>query len=156
MARHPSAQWLLLRVYDLVSGTLLESIPYNPNFEPVDILAFGPHPDDIEIGIGATMAKHAALGSRVGLCDLTAGEMGSSGSQEIRAKEAAKSAEIMGLAERRCAGLRLDDLGADADAGGQRRVVDRIGRHRIGNRVRLAANRRNRDARRNARRLAHR
>ncbi len=47
--------------------------------EPVDLLVFGPHPDDIEIGLGGTVAKHAALGCRVGLCDLTAGEMGSNG-----------------------------------------------------------------------------
>ena len=46
---------------------------------PVDLLAVGPHPDDIEIGIGGLVAKHAALGHRVGLCDLTAGEMGSNG-----------------------------------------------------------------------------
>ena len=45
--------------------------------EPVDLLVFGPHPDDLEIGLGGTIALHAALGYRVGLCDLTAGEMGS-------------------------------------------------------------------------------
>ena len=45
---------------------------------PVDVLAFGPHPDDIEIGIGATIARHTAEGYRVGLCDLTAGELSSS------------------------------------------------------------------------------
>ena len=52
--------------------------------EAVDLLAFGPHPDDIEIGIGATLAKHASLGHRVGLCDLTAGEMGSNGTIDER------------------------------------------------------------------------
>ena len=51
--------------------------------EPVDLLAFGPHPDDIEIGIGGSVAKHAALGFRVGLCDLTAGEMGSNGTVDF-------------------------------------------------------------------------
>lgn len=45
--------------------------------DSVDLLVFGPHPDDIEIGMGATVALHAARGARVGLCDLTAGEMGS-------------------------------------------------------------------------------
>ena len=53
---------------------------------PVDLLAIGPHPDDIEIGIGGTVAKHAALGFRVGLCDLTAGEMGSNGTPDDRAR----------------------------------------------------------------------
>ena len=47
--------------------------------DPVDLLCFGPHPDDIEIGVGGTVARHAALGHRVGLCDLTAGEMGAMG-----------------------------------------------------------------------------
>ena len=41
----------------------------------VDLLAFGPHPDDLEIGLGGTLAKHAALGHKVGLCDLTRGEL---------------------------------------------------------------------------------
>ncbi|MBI4886356.1 MAG: PIG-L family deacetylase, partial [Acidobacteria bacterium] len=54
---------------------------------PVAILAFGPHPDDIEIGIGATLARHAAVGHRVGLCDLTAGEMSSNGTVEERLAE---------------------------------------------------------------------
>ena len=40
---------------------------------PVDLLAIGPHPDDIEIGIGGTVARHVALGYVVGMCDLTAG-----------------------------------------------------------------------------------
>ena len=47
----------------------------------VDLLVFGPHPDDLEIGLGGTIARHAALGLRVGLCDLTAGEMGSNGTR---------------------------------------------------------------------------
>src|SRR5687767_14655036 len=41
----------------------------------IDLLVFGPHPDDIEIGAGGIVARHAALGFSVGLCDLTAGEM---------------------------------------------------------------------------------
>ena len=45
----------------------------------VDLLVFGPHPDDLEIGMGGTIARHVDRGVRVGLCDLTAGEMGSNG-----------------------------------------------------------------------------
>jgi len=41
----------------------------------VDLLVFGPHPDDLEIGLGGTIARHVASGSSVGLCDLTAGEI---------------------------------------------------------------------------------
>ena len=55
---------------------------------PVDFLAVGPHPDDIEIGIGGLVAKHVALGHHVGLCDLTAGEMGSNGTVPERLAEA--------------------------------------------------------------------
>jgi len=56
--------------------------------QAVDLLVFGPHPDDIEIGLGGSVAKHASLGHSVGLCDLTAGEMGSNGTIEVRLKEA--------------------------------------------------------------------
>jgi N-acetylglucosamine malate deacetylase 1 len=65
---------------------------------PVDLLAIGPHPDDIEIGIGGTVAKHAALGHRVGLCDLTAGEMGSNGTVPERLAEAEAARLVLGVA----------------------------------------------------------
>ena len=65
-----------------------------------DLLAFGPHPDDLEIGLGATLAKHAALGHRVGLCDLTRGEMGSNGSPEDRMAEAEEARVVLGAAWR--------------------------------------------------------
>ena len=55
----------------------------------VDVLAFGPHPDDIESGLAGTLAKHAQQGHRVGLCDLTRGELGSNGTVEDRLREAA-------------------------------------------------------------------
>jgi LmbE family N-acetylglucosaminyl deacetylase len=54
----------------------------------LDLLAFGPHPDDLEIGLGGTLAKHAALGHAVGLCDLTRGEMSSNGTPDERVREA--------------------------------------------------------------------
>ena len=53
--------------------------------DPVDLLVFGPHPDDLEIGMAGTIAKQTALGHRVGLCDLTEGEMGSNGTVEQNA-----------------------------------------------------------------------
>jgi N-acetylglucosamine malate deacetylase 1 len=62
----------------------------------VDLLAIGPHPDDIEIGIGGTIARHTALGCRVGLCDLTAGEMGSNGTIEERLAEAETARAVLG------------------------------------------------------------
>ena len=68
---------------------------------------FGPHPDDIEIGLGGTVAKHAALGHRVGLCDLTAGEMGSNGTVDERLAEAEAARAVLGAAWR--VNLRLPD-----------------------------------------------
>src|SRR5215212_696323 len=64
--------------------------------EQLDLLVFGPHPDDLEIGAGGTVAKHAALGLRVGLCDLTAGEMGSNGTVEQRLAEAEEARRVLG------------------------------------------------------------
>jgi bacillithiol biosynthesis deacetylase BshB1 len=66
----------------------------------VDLLVFGPHPDDIEIGAGGIVARHAALGFTVGLCDLTAGDMGSNGTVEERLKEAEAARKILGAAWR--------------------------------------------------------
>ena len=77
--------------------------------EPVDLLVFGPHPDDLEIGLGGSIAKHAAMGLRVGLCDLTAGEMGSNGTVEERLAEAEAAREVLGAAWR--ANLRWPDRG---------------------------------------------
>jgi len=64
--------------------------------DPIDLLVFGPHPDDLEIGAGGTVAKHAAMGLRVGLCDLTAGEMGSNGTVEERLAEAEDARNVLG------------------------------------------------------------
>ncbi|MGB5379070.1 bacillithiol biosynthesis deacetylase BshB1 [Muriicola sp.] len=66
----------------------------------LDILVFGAHPDDAELGAGGTIAKEISLGKKVGVIDLTRGELGTRGSTEIREKEAATSAEILGLSIR--------------------------------------------------------
>ncbi len=73
-------------------------MPHLPDLPdlPVDLLVFGPHPDDIEIGLGGTVARHVSLGFRVGLCDLTAGEMGSNGTVEERLAEAEASRVVLG------------------------------------------------------------
>jgi bacillithiol biosynthesis deacetylase BshB1 len=61
-----------------------------------DLLVFGPHPDDIEIGLGGAVARHAAEGHTVGLCDLSAGELGTNGTPEIRQREAQDAAKVLG------------------------------------------------------------
>jgi len=88
---------------------------------PVDMLAIGPHPDDIEIGIGGIVAKHAALGHRVGLCDLTAGEMGSNGTVEERLAEAEAARAVLGAAWR--VNLRLPDRAIGSSPDHQRLVA---------------------------------
>ncbi len=62
----------------------------------VDILAFGAHPDDVEMGCGGTIAKSVASGKIVGIIDLTRGELGTNGTPELREKEANLASEIIG------------------------------------------------------------
>ena len=76
---------------------------------PLDLLVFGPHPDDLEIGLGGAIARHTAAGFSVGLCDLTAGELGSNGTPDERMKEAAAAAKVLGAAWRE--NLRWPDGG---------------------------------------------
>jgi len=66
----------------------------------LDILAFGAHPDDVELGCGATIAKEVSLGKKVGIVDLTRGELGSRGSADLRDQEAAIAAKILGISVR--------------------------------------------------------
>jgi bacillithiol biosynthesis deacetylase BshB1 len=71
----------------------------------LDILVLPVHPDDAELGCSGTIVKEVALGKKVGIVDLTRGELGTRGSAEIRDKEAAASAKILGLAVRDNLGL---------------------------------------------------
>ncbi len=73
----------------------------------LDILAIGAHPDDVEMSCGATLAKEISLGKKVGILDLTRGELGTRGNAEIRDKEAAEAAEILGVSVRH--NLRFSD-----------------------------------------------
>jgi bacillithiol biosynthesis deacetylase BshB1 len=62
----------------------------------LDILAIGAHPDDVELGCGATLAKEISKGKKVGILDLTRGELGTRGSAEIRDNESSRAATILG------------------------------------------------------------
>jgi bacillithiol biosynthesis deacetylase BshB1 len=66
----------------------------------LDILVLAAHPDDAELGCGGTIAKHVALGHKVGIVDLTKGELGTRGTIQTRAQEAADSAKILGISTR--------------------------------------------------------
>ncbi|MFL0354715.1 bacillithiol biosynthesis deacetylase BshB1 [Xanthomarina sp. GH4-25] len=66
----------------------------------LDILAFGAHPDDVELGCGATLAKEIAAGKKVGLIDLTRGELGTRGTAKTRDEESAAASKILGASIR--------------------------------------------------------
>jgi len=94
----------------------------------IDLLVFGPHPDDLEIGLGGTIARHVAEGHAVGLCDLTEGEMSSNGTVAERRDEAAAAARVLGAAWRE--NLRWPDGDIAATPEAIRSAVDLIRRHR--------------------------
>ena len=72
----------------------------------LDILAFGAHPDDVELSCSGTLAKQSSLGYKCGVVDLTQGELGTRGSAEIRLEEAQAAGKIMGLAVRENLGFK--------------------------------------------------
>ena len=74
--------------------------------EQLDILAFGAHPDDVELSCGGTIAKEVSAGKKVGIVDLTRGELGTRGSASLRDKEANKAASILGISIRENLGFR--------------------------------------------------
>lgn len=96
--------------------------------EPLDLLAFGPHPDDLEIGLGGTIARHTAAGHRVGLCELTGGEMGSNGSVPERLIECEAARVVLGALWRENLGWPDRRLGGDPAH--VQHAVDFIRRHR--------------------------
>ncbi len=77
--------------------------------QPVDLLAIAAHRDDAELACGGTLVKAAKQGHRTAILDLTQGELGTTGSAELRASEASRAAELMGVAARE--NLRLPDAG---------------------------------------------
>jgi bacillithiol biosynthesis deacetylase BshB1 len=94
----------------------------------LDLLVFGPHPDDIEIGLGGTVAKHTAEGYRVGLIDLSAAELSTNGSPALRRVEADAAAHVLGVELRE--NLGWPDGGMSATDANVRSAVDAIRRHR--------------------------
>jgi bacillithiol biosynthesis deacetylase BshB1 len=86
----------------------------------VDLLVVAPHPDDAELLAGGTLAKSADQGHHTGILDLTRGELGSRGSPELRAQEAAAASAVLGVRVRVNAGLPDGHL-SNTDA--MRRIV---------------------------------
>jgi bacillithiol biosynthesis deacetylase BshB1 len=94
----------------------------------LDILVLAAHPDDAEISCGGTLAKHLALGYKVGVVDLTRGELGTRGTAEVRDKEAEEASRILGLSIRENLDLR-DGFFRNAEEE-QRKVVTAIRTYR--------------------------
>lgn len=94
----------------------------------LDILAFGAHPDDVELGCGGTVAKEVSLGRSVGIIDLTRGELGTRGTADIRDQEAAASSAILGVAIRE--NLRMRDGFFQNDEAHQLEIVKRIRKYK--------------------------
>ncbi|NMR35423.1 bacillithiol biosynthesis deacetylase BshB1 [Chryseobacterium aquaticum] len=72
----------------------------------IDILAFGAHPDDVELGCGGTIAKLISEGKKCAIIDLTKGELGTRGTDETRREEAEESARILGISARENLGMK--------------------------------------------------
>ena len=97
-------------------------------FPKLDILVLAAHPDDAELACSGTIAKHVAMGYKVGIVDLTQGEMGTRGTPELRLLEAEAAGRILGLTVRENLGLR--DIYFKDDADHQIEVVKAVRKYR--------------------------
>ncbi len=94
----------------------------------LDILAFGAHPDDVELGCSGTIAKEISLGKKVGIIDLTRGELGTRGSVAIRNKESDGAATLLGLSVRE--NLDMRDCFFVNDEAHQLKVIQMIRKYK--------------------------
>lgn len=101
---------------------------YIGRMQPLDILAIAAHRDDVELTCGGTLVKAAARGQRTGIVDLTQGEMGTRGSAQLRANEASRAAEILGVAARENVGL--PDAGVENTPETRRQIASLIRKFR--------------------------
>lgn len=90
----------------------------------LDILVIAAHPDDAELACSGTIAAHVAKGYKVGIIDLTMGEMGTRGTPELRLQESAKAASILGLSARE--NLRFKDVYFQDDEAHQLKLIEMI------------------------------
>lgn len=96
--------------------------------EKLDILTFGVHPDDVELGCSGTILASVAEGKKVGIIDLTKGELGTRGSAEIRKEEAANAATVLKVVVRE--NLEMTDGFFQNDESHQRKVIEVIRKYR--------------------------
>lgn len=97
-------------------------------FEKLDILAFGVHPDDVELGCSGTILASVSEGKKAGIIDLTKGELGTRGSAEIRKEEAANAAKVLKVTVRE--NLGMADGFFRNDENHQRKVIEVIRKYR--------------------------
>ena len=90
----------------------------------LDILAIGAHPDDVELSCAGTIAKEISRGKKVGILDLTRGELGTRGTAEIRDQEAAAAAEVLGVEVRE--NLEFSDAFFTNNASHQMEIIKMI------------------------------
>ena len=93
----------------------------------LDILAFGAHPDDVEISIGASLLKYAEEGKAIGIIDLTKGELGTRGNEDLRAEEAERAAKMLKLKTR--SNLNLGDGFFDDSKENKLKIIELIRLH---------------------------
>jgi bacillithiol biosynthesis deacetylase BshB1 len=94
----------------------------------VDVLAFGAHPDDIELGASGTIVKLAKAGKKVGLVDLTSGEMGTRGNSDSRREEATEAAKVLGVLFRDQ--MDLGDARIENNVSNQNEVIQILRKYR--------------------------
>ena len=94
----------------------------------LDILAFGAHPDDVELGCGGTIIKHVENGFKVGIIDLTKGDLGTRGNAKIRLEEADSASKVMGLSVRE--NLNFKDGFFTNDIDHQMKLIEIIRKYR--------------------------
>lgn len=90
----------------------------------LDILAFAAHPDDVELSASGTLMKHIASGKKVGIVDLTQGELGSRGTIETRYKEADEASRIMGVHYR--TNLKMSDGFFEINEKNKRLIIEQV------------------------------
>lgn len=93
----------------------------------LDVLVFAAHPDDAELSMGGTIAKLSKLGFKVGVIDLTKGELGTRGNSETRKKEADKASEILSVEHRENLGLKDGSIKFSEDY--LKKIISRIRKH---------------------------
>ncbi len=94
----------------------------------IDIIAFGAHPDDVELSMGGTIISLVEKGYKVGIVDLTQGELSSRGTLEIRKKETEKASQILGIHHRE--NLKMKDGHIEINNHSIKKVVEVIRRHK--------------------------